>query len=397
MGNRRYILLVLAALLTLPSFGLDLKVRLFSDQKVQRFMVSPDSSDFLILALNKKGEVLDTIFDIYQDNPQRSFVLNANKGRIELKAGDQSLGLYHGIYFEGLDSLHQFRISANKKNRSYFGGILAKAQKGEVLIINKVDIEHYVAGVVESEAGHVSELEFYKAQAILARTFALRNINKHVAQGYNLKDDVTSQVYFSKAHYTNKDLIIEAVEATRDTVLVDNACKPILSVFHANSGGQTVNSEDVWLTAVPQLRAREDSFSVGVGSYEWEKTVDADRFFSYFAKMFGVKNDQELQKALLNFEQSERQKYFSYQGKRLKLTKVRQDFRLRSTNFTVDLEGESVILRGNGFGHGVGLSQDGAIEMSSRGFSYQSILFHYYDQIELEAITQLDEVLVKKS
>lgn len=389
MRNRKYLLLALGLMTTLPSFGLDLKVRLFSDQKVKRFMVTPDSSDFLILALNAEGEALDTVFDIYQDNPKRSFVLNETKGRIELKAGDQSLGVYHGIYFQGLDSLHQFRISANKKNRSYFGGILVKPQNGEVYIINKVNIEHYVAGVVESEAGHVSELEFYKAQAILARTFALRNINKHQSQGYNLKDDVTSQVYFSKAHYTNKDLIIEAVAATKDTILVDDHCKPILSVFHANSGGQTVNSEDVWLKAVPQLRAREDSFSIGVGSYEWEKTIDADRFFNYFANMFGVKNDQELQKALLNFEQEERQKYFSYKGKRLKLTKVRQDFRLRSTYFKVDLDGENVILRGNGFGHGVGLSQDGAIEMSHRGISYQRILFHYYDDIELEAISQI--------
>lgn len=385
-------LLVLICLLALPGFGMKLKVRLFSDQKVQRFMVNPDSSDFVILALNGEGEVLDTVFDIYKDNPNRSFVLNETKGRVELKAGDQSLGIYRGLFFLGLDSLHQFRITANRKDRSYFGGIEVKPRKGELYVINDVDLEHYVAGVVESEAGHVSELEFYKAQAILARTFALRNINKHKSQGYNLKDDVSSQVYFSKAHYAHKDMIIGAVEATRDTVLVDVDCKPILSVFHANSGGQTVNSEDVWLNPVPQLRAREDSFSVGVGSYAWEKSIEADRFFNYFAKMFGVKNDQELQKAILNFEQRKRQKYFSYKGKRLKLTKVRQDFRLRSTFYKVELQGAKVILKGNGYGHGVGLSQDGAIKMSSKGYSYQSILFHYYDQIELEAIKRVSQI-----
>ncbi len=170
---------------------------------------------------------------------------------------------------------------------------------------------------------------------------------------------------------------------------MDLDCDPVLSVFHANSGGFTVNSEDVWLKPVPQLRSRLDTFSIGVGSYTWEKRIDKDRFFNYFASMFGVKNDAELQKALLNFEQSDRQKYFSYKGKNLKLTKVRHDFRLRSTYFQVELDGTEVVLKGKGFGHGVGLSQDGAIEMSHRGFNYKSILHHYYSEIDLEALDRI--------
>jgi len=369
--------------------ALKLKVRLFSDQKVERFIITPDSANFTLLALNEGGEILDTVYDIYQANPSRSFVISRNGGRLQLKLGDQLMGYFEGLYFAGLDTLHQFRITANRKNRSYFGGLQVRPLKGEVQIVNHVDLEQYVAGVVESEAGHVAELEFYKAQAILARTFAIRNINKHRAEGYNLKDDVSSQVYFSKAHYTNRDLILEAVYATRDTILVDLDCDPVLSVFHANSGGHTVNSEDVWLKPVPQLRSRLDTFSIGVGSYTWEKRIDKDRFFNYFASMFGVKNDAELQKALLNFEQSDRQKYFSYKGKNLKLTKVRHDFRLRSTYFRVELDGAEVVLKGKGFGHGVGLSQDGAIEMSHRGFNYKSILHHYYSEIDLEALDRI--------
>lgn len=349
-------------------------------------MLSTDSSDFLLLALDKEGLVLDTIFDIYQESPNRSFVVSRHGEQVQLKIGDQFLGYFEGLYFEGIDTLHQFRISANRKNRSYFGGLQVKARRGELQVLNHVDLEHYVAGVVESEAGHVTELEFYKAQAILARTFALRNLNKHRAEGYNLKDDVSSQVYFSKAHYTNRALILKAVQATRDTVLVDLNCRPVLSVFHANSGGFTVNSEDVWLKPVPQLRARTDSFSIGVGSYSWQKEVNAERFFSYFARMFGVKNDAELQKALLNFEQSERQKYFEYQGKKLKLTRVRHDFRLRSTFFRCELKEDILILKGKGYGHGVGMSQDGAIEMSKRGYGYKSILHHYFTEIDFESI-----------
>ncbi|WP_421754529.1 SpoIID/LytB domain-containing protein [Croceimicrobium sp.] len=364
--------------------ALDLKVRLFSDQAVQRFLITPDSSKFTLLALRADGSSLDTIYDIYPKDPARTFVVSVKGKYIQLKLGDQTLGEFEGLYFSGLDSLHQFRITANKKNRAYYGGVRALVRGGQLQVVNIVDLEHYVAGVVESEAGHVPELEFFKAQAVLARTFALRNLGKHEAEGYNLKDDVSSQVYFSKAHYTHKDLILKAVSATRDTVLVNIDCDLILSVFHANSGGMTVNSEDVWLKPVPELKSKIDSFSIGVGSYSWEKRINSQRFFSYFARMFGVKNDAELQKALLNFEQKDRQRNFSYKGKSLKLTTVRHDFKLRSTYFTIELDGDDVLLKGKGFGHGVGLSQDGAIEMSKRGYGYQSILCHYFFEVELE-------------
>lgn len=376
-------------LLSLVIKAREVDVRLYSDQKVVRFLVTPDSANFLLLALDKQGEVLDTVYDIYQKDPNKTYVIGYFKGRLELKLGDEKLGEFHGLQFSSKDSLHQFRITANRKNRAYYGDVRVRPRSGQLQIVNRVDLEHYVAGVVESEAGHVQELEFYKAQAVLARTFAIRNLGKHLSEGYNLKDDVSSQVYHSKAHYTNKDLILAAVAATRDTILVTLDCDPVLGVFHANSGGLTVNSEDVWLQAVPELKAQVDSFSIGVGSYAWEKRISADRFFGYFSRMFGVKNDEELQKAVLNFSHDPRESHFRYQGKSLKLTRVRQDFRLRSTFFTVDLEGEEVVLHGRGFGHGVGLSQDGAIEMSRRGYSYQEIILHYFTLVELEAIRRL--------
>ncbi|MDZ7845933.1 MAG: hypothetical protein U5L96_03680 [Owenweeksia sp.] len=73
-------------------------------------------------------------------------------------------------------------------------------------------------------------------------------------------------------------------------------------VFHANSGGYCTNAEDVWLQDVEYLRARFDSFSVGVGSYTWERQLPASEFFGYFASRLEVANDLFLRKALLNFE-----------------------------------------------------------------------------------------------
>lgn len=370
-----------------------LKVRLYSNQEVKRALVTTDSVDFVLLALNKDQEVLDTIHDAYADDPARSFIISRKGSGLQLKKGDEDLGVYQALSFHGLDTLQRFRILANRKERAYYGDLIFKPENKGIYAINQVDLELYVAGVVESEAGHVPELEFFKAQAVLARTFAIRNINKHAKEGYNLKDDVSSQVYHSMAHYTHKDLIERAVAETRDSIVIRHDCRPILGVFHANSGGETVNSEDVWFQSIDQLRSIPDSFSVGVGSYNWEKKIKAEKFYSYFARMFGIKNDLELQKALLNLNREGREAYFKYKGKSLKLTKVRSDFRLRSTYFKVEPEGEEIVLKGFGFGHGVGMAQDGAIAMSGKGYSYKSILKHYYQDIEFDSLSGSRESL----
>ena len=373
--------------------NVELKVRLYSDQEVQRLMVTTDSVNYIIVALDDDLNIVDTIHDIYVKDPSRTFVMSRQSSSVNLKWGDQDLGSYHALRFIGLDSLQQFRILANRKERSYYGNIVVRPSDKALFVINEVELELYVAGVVESEAGHVPQLEFFKAQAVLARTFALRNLEKHSKDGYNLKDDVSSQVYHSRAHYTHKDLIEKAVKATRDTILVGLDCKPILGVFHANSGGFTVNSEDVWFQAIDHLRSVEDSFSVNVGSYRWEKEMEADNFYGYFARMFGVKNDIQLQKALLNLNRTERESHFKFRDKSLKLTKVRSALRLKSTYFQVEPAGDKVLLKGYGFGHGVGMSQDGAIQMSDKGYNYKSILKHYYRNAEVESISSSSKSL----
>lgn len=370
--------------------ALDIDVRLYADKSVERAVVTLDTGLYYILAYTNDNKLLDTIYDVFSQDPLRTFYLRVRGKKVVLQRGSENLGSFENLRFSSGHPNKEFRIEANKKGRAYFGDLHLSVRQGLLQIINRVNIEKYVAGVVESEAGHVAEYEFYKAQAVLARTFAIKNLGKHLREGYNLKDDVSSQAYYSKAHYTHKDLIDSAVAATADTILVLQNCEPVLGVFHANSGGFTTNSEDVWLTEVAYLRAKRDSFSEGVGSYQWEKRVEANLFYDYVAKRLKVANNLRLQKALLNFDQSTRQSYFTYDGKKLKLSRLRSHFGLRSTYFTVENEGKNVLLRGRGFGHGVGLSQDGAIEMSRRGYAYRDILQFYFTDIELESLKQLN-------
>jgi stage II sporulation protein D len=362
------------------------KIRIFSTRIIDKTTVTPDTGLYYLVAYDKDLNLIDTVYDIFDQDKIRTLYFNRKGSNISVKRGKESLGTFKALRLLSVDKEKEFKISANGKNRAYQDDLQIRVYNGHLQLVNVVDINKYVAGVVESEGGHVSELEFFKAQAVLARTFALKNLEKHLDEGYNLKDDVSSQVYFSKCHYKNADCILEAVDATGDTIVVTEECKPILGVFHANSGGQTVGSDHAWYSPIEYLQPKQDSFSIGVGSYAWEKTISRSVFYDYVARKMKVSNDLSLRKALLNFSQKERKAYFVHKSKRLKLTFIRNRFKLKSTFFQIAEEGDYVILRGKGYGHGVGMSQDGAIEMSSRGYNYRDILHFYYKGVELESI-----------
>lgn len=386
----RNIVLITLVLLTQCMFAIDVKVRIYSNERIKTTTITPDTGTYYLVGYNENLKIIDTIYSVFQAEKNRELEFKIGVKHINVKRGEVSLGAYYALQMVGKNPLREYRITVNGRGRTYHGNIQMRVLSGLIQMVNIVDIEQYVAGVVESEGGHVEESEFFKAQAVLARTFALKNINKHISEGYNLKDDVTSQVYFSKARYTNAALIKEAVKATKDTIIVTASCKPILGVFHANSGGITTNAEDAWLTSVEYLKSKIDSFSVGVGSYEWKREISADRFYTFAARDMRVANTATFRKALQEFDQKNgREPYFTFANKRLKLTHLRTHFNLRSTYFTIEEKNGMVILKGRGYGHGVGLSQDGAIEMSRRGYSYRDILKFYFDCVDLESVDRL--------
>lgn len=380
----------IAALLWAGILGAtDIKVRLFSDISISNATLLPDSGNYYLIALDSDMQPIDTVLDIFDEEEHKTLNFTQRGSSVSAYRGDFPAGSYHGLLVRTKQPFAEFQIRAGGKHRIYQGDLQVRVFEGALQVVNIVDLEQYVAGVVESEGGHILSPEYFKAQAVLARTFALKNWDKHADEGYNLKDDVTSQVYFSKARHQYSSEILEAVKATRDTIVVTYRCDPILGVFHANSGGYCTNADDVWLKEVDYLKQRVDTFSIGVGSYLWERRINKNDFYNYYARKLGVANDAFLRKAILNFKQPPRQAYFEYKGRSLKLTHVRKAFNLRSTFFSVEEVGNQVILNGRGYGHGVGLSQDGAMEMARRGYNYHQIINYYYDGVELENVKML--------
>lgn len=272
--------------------------------------------------------------------------------------------------------------------REYPGRLEATVSGGQLMLVNRVPIEDYVAGVVSAEAGKDHHQEYYKLQSVSSRTYALTNQRKHLPDGFELCDGVHCQVYHGR---NRNDSIALAVEATRGLVIVDPDIKLIHATFHSNCGGETMNAEDLWSKQEPYLRAVRDTFCLAAPHASWERTMSRREWLGYLDRRFGFAATDSLQLlAVLRYEPQCRDLYLGNTWPLLPLKSVREDLKLRSTFFSVTTEGDHVRLRGRGFGHAVGLCQEGAMAMARAGRSYTDILHHYYANVHLVDLSTID-------
>ncbi len=313
---------------------------------------------------------------------------------------DDSINLYKNLKFIGRFKYVKFinesnnelkikLIDPDRKIRVYQGNISVNVSEGLLRLINEIPLDSYIAGVTEAEAGSKANIEFYKVQAILARTFALAQINKHVTEGFSLCDQVHCQAYFGKPHELS---INRAVEVTKGKVVVDQNLNLIVAAFHSNSGGQTANSEDVWGKATPYLRSIIDTFSTRMPNAKWERKMLTEDWLSYLKIKHNFPVDKmDVKEAALNFNQDRRKVYLEYNNNKVLLKNIRQDLQLKSTYFNVKQCGrDSIVFTGKGYGHGLGMCQEGAMRMAKLGYSYTDILNFYYQDILLIDLRQLN-------
>ncbi len=359
--------------------GISLDVKIYTGYIISSFSVTPVMGKYIIYENeNKIAEVLKN--DIVK------FTVNENK--IKLSLNNKEIGLFSNISLSGAGYINAFKlkpIAPAVKERTYDDDLRLSVVGDKFLIINHVDVENYVAGVVQSEGGGgLKDNEFYMVQAITCRTYALNNMKKHAKEGYNLCDSVHCQLYYGRCK--NSD-ILAAVYKTVGNVIVDKDDKMIAAAFHSNSGGQTVNSEDIWKISTTYLKSVEDTFSLKMPAAKWERKISKQKWFDYLAKKYNypIDNPEKL-KAVRNFSQEKRMVYLVDS---IKLTSIRADFGLKSTFFSIIDLGDTLLFKGKGYGHGVGLSQQGAIRMAQLGFTYKDIIRFYYKDVEIVNYEQL--------
>ena len=145
----------------------------------------------------------------------------------------------------------------------YRDGATATVYNGRLNVINVIELEHYVRGVVANEMGYQYPIEALKAQAITARSYAYRNINKHKTYGIDLCTTQDCQVY--RGYVSEHDSTDEACSQTEGKVLTYDG-KIVEAYYYAYSGGATLNSEDVWVNALDYCRGKVDEY---YSDYKW--------------------------------------------------------------------------------------------------------------------------------
>lgn len=317
--------------------------------------------------------------------------LRAKDDKVELLINDSIIGKYKNISFlsQGLMNFFLVRPSDStiKEGRYDDNLMVSIDSKNRLKLINNIETESYIAGVVQAETwGATKNVDFFKLQAICVRNYLFMNINKHIKQGYHMCDDVHCQAYKGRA---NQVEVIQGAYNSKSEVIVDSAGNLIETLFHSNSGGETVNSEDVWSKPFSHLVGKKDSFSVGMKAYEWEKYIKLKDWRRYFKdKGVNIKDDS-IKNELINFSQKEGRKKDMFG---IPLVQIRKDFGLRSTFFDCQEWGSEVKLKGRGYGHGVGMSQEGAINMCDQGFEYWQVIEFYFTGSKVKRI-ETDKII----
>lgn len=356
-------------------FGQTIDVGVYRSHDIQRIDFTYYDGSYFIF-----GDT--TPFGTLQPNEYISVAKTGSK--VELKRGNTLLGTFKTIRLVPTQSNLAIRLKPRipiVKERSHFDSFTVFAGVKGLTIVNNVSYKHYLEGVLESEGGGGKPLEYYKAQAVISRTYSLRHISKHQKEGFNLCDQVHCQAYFNKPQFSAD--IIEAVRATDGVFIVDTLKgEPIESFFFANCGGETSRADYVWKQNISYLQPIIDTFCIHTKQATWEKRILKSKWRDFFvSKYYYPIKDSIYREALYYFEQPSRKAFYLSPHLGIPLRDIRYHFNLKSTFFSVRPEGEYVVLEGRGFGHGVGLCQEGAMGMAKNGFNYQQILRFYYGGI----------------
>ncbi|MGH7516999.1 MAG: SpoIID/LytB domain-containing protein [Gemmatimonadales bacterium] len=311
------------------------------------------------------------------------------------------------IVVASVDSLAWVRVNG----RSYRGTLVLLRDRTGLTVVNRVSMEAYLLGVVSAEMGRrgPAEQQAVRAQAVVSRTYALRNLGRWRAEGFDLYATVFDQVYSGAGAETPEGR--EAVESTRGQVLTWNG-GPIDAFFFSTCGGRTETGTDVFRGAnVPYLQSVSDASPSGTAycrispRFRWREEWSGEGLRAVLRRSLpGVLSidasrvDQVRDVRVASRTASDRVGLLTIVLGRESLDvdgpTVRQVLRtpagemLRSTAFTLDVRRSGgriarLIAEGGGNGHGVGLCQWGAVGRARAGQDYQQILSAYYGGTEL--------------
>ncbi|MFH1958381.1 MAG: SpoIID/LytB domain-containing protein [bacterium] len=318
------------------------------------------------------------------------------------RTGNLAGGKYHavlpsadGLKIGGMNFSNAVKFTGGKEfikvnGRSYRGAVAVRAEKKKLSVINEVEVEDYLFGVLPSEVSPKWDKEALKAQAVVSRTYVLRNLGRFASDGYDLTACDASQVYGGAG--TEKPATTSAVLETEGEVLTYK--KEVASVyFHADAAGHTENPACVWGSKTPPryLKGVREPPMAETPYSDWEAEVTRDEIIKLLKKNGYSLNTIKRISSRGKTRSGRVEEFVVYTEKgRIKIASnkfrsILGTSRLRSTKITrIENKRKSVVFHGSGWGHGVGLSQWGAKCLAEKGWNYRKILMFYFPGTRLE-------------
>ena len=209
--------LIFSILFILPiiSYSIDFKIGLLRNVKLKKVRITVNDENFILKSTKNHFKT--------KVNSENKLIVEYIKGKISLFIDEKYIGKFDTLKLSNISKdTCVFKIKSvipNLKIRSYYDDLVIFPQKNAISLVNLIDFERYIIGVLESEVGVGQSEDFYKVHAIISRTYALKNQYKFIHQGFYLTDLVNCQVYKGKMY--KDQTIINAIRATENLILVD--------------------------------------------------------------------------------------------------------------------------------------------------------------------------------
>ena len=279
----------------------------------------------------------------------------------------------------------------NEINLKFASSLIIRVKRIRNGNIEEIPFEEYIVGVLAGEMPIYFEKEAFKAQAVAARSYALKRIEYNINNDYDVVDSVMNQVYLDNDYLKEAwgEKYIDNINKLRDVVnetsleYLDYNGEIIDAMFFSTSNGFTEDAVTVFNIDLPYLQSVKSSWDEDTSSvFRSVTSININEFY----KKLGMEYSDSFDFKVLKRSGTNRIITLTINGKEFSGRTLYDKLGLRSTDFSLKKDGSNIIINTTGYGHGVGMSQYGALGMAKEGYTYNEILSYYYSGTSIKKI-----------
>ena len=272
---------------------------------------------------------------------------------------------------------------------NYINNTTIRVKRLKTDTIETIPLESYIVGVLAGEMPIYFEKEALKAQAVASRSYAIKRIEYNKDKEYDVVDSIMNQVYLDEDYLkeawgnnyiVNINKLRNAVNETIDECLTYDD-KVIDALFFSTSNGYTEDADLVFNLNLPYLKSVESKWDEKESSAFSTTTVIP---LTKFYEKLNLKYNKELKVEIIKRSPTNRVLELKINNQKFTGKDLYNTLSLRSTDFVITQIGTNVFIDMKGYGHGVGMSQYGALGMAKEGYNYKDILSHYYQNTSIK-------------